>query len=149
VSDAVTRYAFAIDQADWEALGLVFADEVRLQMPHVDTGAPAISRSEFVELARQTVGGFEATHHLIPNHLVEVDGDTAVCKAYAHAWHSVPTERGVTDYCLVRGFYEFGLARTPDGWLIDRMVITFHGPPEGYMGVYEIARERLNSTRSS
>jgi hypothetical protein len=143
VSDAVTRYAFALDQADWEELGSVFADQVRLEMPHVDAGGSAISRSEFVELARQTVGGFEATHHLIPNHLVEVEGDQAVCKAYAHAWHSVPTDRGVTDYVLVRGFYEFGLARTPSGWLIDRMVITFHGPPEGYMGVYEIARERL------
>ena len=144
VSDAVTRYAFALDQANWEALGSVFAEEVHLEMPHVEAGAPAISCREFVELARQTVGGFEATHHLIPNHLVEVDGDRAVCKAYAHAWHSVPTDRGVADYVLVRGFYEFGLVRTPNGWLIDRMVITFHGPPEGYMGVYEIARARLN-----
>jgi hypothetical protein len=145
VSDAITRYAFALDQADWEALGAVFADEVRLEAPHVDVASPAISRQEFVELARQTVGGFEATHHLIPNHLVEVDGDTAICRAYAHAWHTVPTAPGVADYCLVRGFYEFGLVRTNDGWRINRMVISFHGRPDGYMGVYEIARQRLAS----
>jgi hypothetical protein len=148
VSDVVTRYAFALDQADWGAFDSIFADEVVLLAPHVKAES-RLARSDFVQLARDTVGGFEATHHLIPNHLVEVDGDSATCKAYAHAWHTVPTDPGVADYCLVRGFYEFGLVRTSDGWRIDRMVITFHGPPQGYMGVYEIARERSTASAAS
>jgi len=144
VSDVVTKYAFALDQCDWDSLASLFTDEIHLEMPHVKPASPRISRKEFVELARDTVGGFEATHHLIPNHLVEVASNRATCKAYAHAWHTVPTERGVADYCLVRGFYEFGLERTDVGWLIDRMIISFQGPVEGYMGVYEIARQRAD-----
>jgi hypothetical protein len=149
VSDVITRYAFTLDQRDWNALGLLFADVIHLEMPHVESASPTISRTEFVQLAFDTVGGFEATHHVIANHLVEVEGDQATCRAYAHAWHTVPTERGVTDYCLVRGFYEFGLERTERGWLINRMVIRFQGPVEGFMGVYDIARQRLASAAVS
>jgi hypothetical protein len=145
VSDVVSRYAFAVDLEDWEALGAILTDEVHLELTHVATDSPLHTRDQFVALARSTVAGFDATHHLIPNRLVTIDGDRASCKAYAHAWHNIPTEPGVADYALVRGFYEFGLCRTEGGWLIDRMVVTIQGPPDGYMGVYEIARKRLEA----
>ena len=105
-----------------------------------------MSREDLVQMIRETVSGFEATHHLIPNHLVTLDGDRATCKAYANAWHTVPTERGVADYCLVRGYYEWGLTRTPDGWRINRIVITLAGPADGYMGIYQIARQHVTGT---
>jgi hypothetical protein len=60
-----------------------------------------------------------------------------------------PTERGVADYCLVRGFYEFGLERTGDGWRINRMIITFQGPVEGYMGVDQVARQRAGPSTAA
>jgi hypothetical protein len=149
VSDVITRYAFAVDACDWDGLGSILADEIHLELPHIATDSPVHSRSEFVGLARDTVAGFEATHHLIPNHLVVVVGDDATCKAYAHAWHSVPTERGVADYCLIRGFYEFGLRRTEDGWRINRMIITTQGVHDGFMGVYQIARQRLEPSAAA
>lgn len=145
VSDVVSRYAFAVDEEDWDGLGAILTDEVHLELTHVPTQSPLHTREQFVALARSTVAGFDATHHLIPNRLVTVDGDRATCRAYAHAWHSIPTEPGVADYALVRGFYEFGLRRTDEGWRIDRMVVAIHGVPDGYMGVYDIARTRLEA----
>jgi SnoaL-like domain len=146
VSDAITRYAFALDRRDWDEFDAIFAEEVMVEMPHVPSGS-TVSRAEFKQLAIDTVGGFEATHHPIANHLVTVSGDTAECKCYASAWHSIPTDRGVTDYCLVRGFYDWRLTRTPEGWRIDGMKIEFHGPVEGYFGVYQLARERLQAAK--
>jgi hypothetical protein len=146
VSDVITRYAFAVDQHDWTGLTSIFADTVHLEVPHVDSPeSPLISRENLVQMIHDTVSGFEATHHLIPNRLVTISGDRASCKAYANAWHTIPTERGVADYCLVRGYYDWGLIRTPDGWRIDRLVITIAGPADGYMGLYQIARERVSA----
>jgi hypothetical protein len=142
VSDMITRYAFALDRCEWDEFDVIFADEVMVQMPHVSSGSQ-VSREEFKQMAIDTVGGFEATHHPIANHLVTISGDRAECKCYASAWHSIPTERGVTDYCLVRGFYDWGLKRTAEGWRIDRLTIEFHGPVEGYFGVYELAQQKL------
>jgi hypothetical protein len=142
VSDMITRYAFALDRCEWDEFDVIFADEVMVQMPHVPSGSE-VSREEFKQMAIDTVGGFEATHHPIANHLVTISGDRAECKCYASAWHSIPTERGVTDYCLVRGFYDWGLKRTAEGWRIDRLTIEFHGPVEGYFGVYQLAQQKL------
>jgi hypothetical protein len=142
VSDMITRYAFALDRCEWDDFDAIFADEVMVQMPHVPSGSQ-VSREEFKQMAIDTVGGFEATHHPIANHLVTISGDRAECKCYASAWHSIPTERGVTDYCLVRGFYDWGLKRTAEGWRIDRLTIEFHGPVEGYFGVYQLAQQKL------
>jgi hypothetical protein len=38
--------------------------------------------------------------------------------------------------------------RTPAGWRIDRMTIEFHGPVEGYFGVYQLAQERLRASKT-
>lgn len=145
VQELVSRYAHALDRCEWDELHAIFDDEVTVELPHVPSDAPAVSRADFIQMAVDTVGGFEATHHPITNHVVEIDGDTARCRCYAQAYHTVPTERGVTDYCVVRGFYDWGLRRTSGGWRIDRMKVEFHGPVEGYMGVYQVAKERANA----
>jgi len=144
VSEMITRYAFALDRREWDAFDSIFADEVLVELPHVRSGSK-VSRAEFKQMAFDTVGGFDATHHPIANHLVSVSGDEAECACYANAWHTLPTERGVTDYCLVRGFYLWGLERTSEGWRINRMKVEFHGPVEGYVGVYELAAARLKA----
>ena len=146
VSDMITRYAFALDRCAWDEFDSIFADEVSVELPHVPSGS-TVSRAEFKQMAIDTVGGFEATHHPIANHLVTISGDAAECKCYANAWHSIPTDRGVADYCLVRGFYDWGLSRTSAGWRIDRMKVEFHGPVEGYFGVYELARKKSKAAR--
>jgi SnoaL-like protein len=146
VIETISRYAFALDRRAWDEFDSIFADEVFTQMPHVPSGS-TVSRAEFKQMVVDVVGGFDATHHPITNHVVALSGDRAECRCYASAWHTLPTERGVTDYCLVRGFYLWGLERTGAGWRIDRMKIDFHGPVEGYFGVYQLAAERLKAGR--
>jgi hypothetical protein len=145
VSEMVSRYAHALDRQNWEAFHGIFDEEIKVELPHVPSDSPAVSREAFVQMVVDTVGGFEATHHPIANHVVTIDGDSATCLCYAQAYHTVPTERGIEDYCVVRGFYDWGLRRTADGWRINRMKVEFHGPVEGYMGVYQVAQERAKS----
>lgn len=143
VSDVIVKYAFALDQREWSELEAVYDDEILIDLPHLESDPYRVSRSELLDLIKAVVLGFDATHHLIPNHLITIDGDDAVCKAYAHAWHTVPTDRGVADFCLVRGFYDWGLRRTSSGWRINRMIVKAHGPVDGYVGVYKIAAARV------
>ena len=89
------------------------------------------------------MSGFDATHHLVSNRLVTLEGDAATCRAYATAWHMLEQD-GAQASCLVRGYYEFGLRRTAGGWLVDRLVITLAGA-EGDMGLYDVARERVTA----
>jgi hypothetical protein len=145
VVELVSRYAHALDRRQWDEFHSIFHDEIEFLVPHVPADAPAVSRDEFVKMVVDTVGGFEATHHPISNHVVTIDGDRAGCKCYAQAYHTVPTERGIEDYCVVRGFYDWGFRRTANGWRIDRMKVEFHGPVEGYMGVYGVAAERAKA----
>jgi hypothetical protein len=145
VSELVSRYAHALDRCNWDEFHSIFDEEVKVELPHVPTDAPALTRDEFVQTVVDTVGGFDATHHPITNHVVTLDGDTATCKCYAQAYHTLPTERGVTDYCVVRGFYDWGFRRTADGWRVNRMKVEFHGPVEGYMGVYQLAQARAKA----
>lgn len=146
VGDVVTRYAFAVDERDWTAFDDIFADEVHLVVPHVEQGKPVLARDEIVQLIRDTTSGFAATHHLVVNQLVKLDGDNARCKAYANAWHTLPTEPGVKDYVLVRGYYDFGLERTSAGWRVSELLITVAGA-EGYMGLYELAKAKTDGAR--
>lgn len=139
IGDIVTRYAFAVDQRDWTAFDDIFDDEVCLVVPHVPQDRPVMRQSELVQLIREAVSGFAATRHPVANQLVAVDGDTGTCKAYRNAWHTLPTDQGIADYCLVRGQYDWKLIRTKTGWRISEMVITFTHA-ERYMGLYELAK---------
>jgi 3-phenylpropionate/cinnamic acid dioxygenase small subunit len=147
ISDTLIRFAFAQDERDWPAFDTIFADEVVMDMSeHLGTPAETMTKAEMLDLLKATLTGFEATHHLIPNHLITVDGDRARCRAYANAYHMVPTEPGVADYCVVRALYDLGFVRVADGWRINAMAVKRTAPVEGYAGVYQVAAARVNGS---
>ncbi|MGW0313599.1 nuclear transport factor 2 family protein [Streptomyces flavidovirens] len=70
------------------------------------------------------LGGYDATQHLITNHLVDIEGDTAVCTAAFQATHRLATAHGSALWTL-GGTYRFGLVRTAGhGWRISSVVMT-------------------------
>lgn len=141
--DQVSRLAYAEDDKDYDAFRALFADTVYVDMRTLHGGeAQEISADELTERARHALDGFEYTQHSAANVLVTLDGDRAHVRANVTAYHHVPTEPGVADYCTVRVYWNLGFARTDGGWLIDRAVIVRDGPVEGYFGVYRIAAER-------
>lgn len=141
--DQVSRLAYAEDDKDYDAFRALFADTVYVDMRTLHGGeAQEISADELTERARRALDGFEYTQHSAANVLVTLDGDCAQVRANVTAYHHVPTEPGVDDYCTVRVYWNLGFVRTSAGWLIDRVVVVRDGPIQGYFGVYRIAAER-------
>ncbi|MEW9552354.1 nuclear transport factor 2 family protein [Nonomuraea sp. NPDC050783] len=124
VVEVCTRMAWHADRREWQALEAVFADEVRLDYTSLNGGEPAVlSPGQIVDAWRQVLGGFDATQHLIANHLVTLEGDTAVCTASFQATHRLTDPLGASLWTL-GGFYRFDLIRADGGWRISGVVMT-------------------------
>jgi hypothetical protein len=140
IEDVVARLAHTQDDKDFAGFRALFADRVRLAMSTQHGGPPRdLSGDELAELDRSTLAGFTSTQHMTSNVLTSIDGDTARCRASVLAYHHVPTEPGVADYCTQRNTWQLELRRTEQGWRITSWSLMQNGPAEGYLGVYQVA----------
>ena len=124
IVDATTRMATAADDRDWSGLRACFAGEIELDYTSLAGGAPErVAADELVARWRRTLGGFEATQHLVANHLVDLAGDEATCTASFQATHLLPTDHGAPLWTL-GGTYRYGLRRAEGGWRIHAVTMT-------------------------
>lgn len=116
LSDLVNGYARAVDARDWTALRAVFAD--RIEADFRDFAGREIFRGsaeDWVATIRATVGGMDATQHLMANHLHDIEGDDARVHSDVIAAHFLAAARGEREY-TVGGHYDWQFARQPAGW---------------------------------
>ena len=122
VFDLYVAYAAAIDGPDWERYRAVFADEISIDFSSF-THRPAqpMTPDEWVDGVRSLVEGFEATQHLLGNHVIGFDGeDTGHYTAYIQAQHWMSR----TSWYTIGGHYENRVARGSDGrWRLTAMTL--------------------------
>ncbi|MFJ8825327.1 nuclear transport factor 2 family protein [Streptomyces sp. NPDC102467] len=124
VAETCTRMAVHVDRREWKQLRDLFADKVLLDYTSLNGGEPVqLTPQEIVDAWAATLGGFDATQHLIANQLVEIDGDHAVCTASFQATHRLATAHGAPLWTL-GGAYRWELTRTGERWLIDTVLMT-------------------------
>ena len=124
VIETCTRMAHHADRREWDRLVEIFADEVRLDYTSLQGGEPAtVAREQLVDGWREALGGLAATQHLITNHLVEVDGERAVCLADFQATHLYPNPHGDPSWTL-GGRYRFELRRLGSAWRLAALTMT-------------------------
>jgi hypothetical protein len=124
VIEVCTRMAWHTDQREWDLLPEIFADQVRLDYTSLNGGEPAdLTPDQIVAAWSGVLGGFEATQHLITNHLVTLSGETAVCTAAFQATHRLANPFGGPLWTL-GGTYRFDLRRTDGIWRITGVVMT-------------------------
>jgi hypothetical protein len=105
----LSRCAAAFDQRDWAALDEVFTDDA--------TAYGATGRDGVVATVRTFLGGCGPSQHLLGNHQITVDGDTARSTCKARVLHVGAGDRAELTYeCC--GNYRDELVRTQDGWRI-------------------------------
>lgn len=124
IIETCTRMAWHADQREWDRLETVFADKVTLDYTSLNGGEPAVlTPRQIIDAWSAALGGYDATQHLITNHLVDTDGDRAVCTAAFQATHRLATPHGSPLWTL-GGTYRFDLTRTTAGWRITAVVMT-------------------------
>lgn len=122
VSDVLHRYATAIDTKNFDLLNQVFDERVATDFTSFGGKKVEVTRGEWIDAVRRTVGGLDATQHLTANHVHEIAGDRAHLTAYIQAMHHLNGARGEPDY-VIGGTYEIDLVRRAAGWRISRYSI--------------------------
>lgn len=142
IRDTVNGYATGIDLRLWDRYRECFAPEIEVDFESW-SGAPAqtVSADGWVAGVKLGLSGFAATQHIITNHEIELDGDTAGCQANVQAQHYLPNDR-CEDTFTLGGYYTHRLIRTAEGWRIRncRLTVTW---TRGDRALFDLAGQRL------
>src|SRR5687767_11421088 len=80
----VHRYAFALDNRDWELWQSLFVDDVLIDLSDYEPEPPPrrMPTAAHVPYLRRLFLGFDATQHFIGTHRTSIDGDDATVIAH-------------------------------------------------------------------
>jgi len=106
-------YCRALDTKDFELLRGVFLLEATADL---SSGTELIGFDAIKGRIETALDRFDETQHLVGNHEVTIDGDTATHRCYLQAQH-VKRGADASNY-LIGGRYEDHLVRTEVGWRI-------------------------------
>lgn len=114
IANLISSYAFRNDDADFAALGELFADAV-----FTLDGTTARGRDEVESVARAMVevgdDGRSTTTHEITNVVIEVDDEAGTAKALGY-WTLYRTVAGAPRIALLSGRYLDRFRRGEQGW---------------------------------
>jgi hypothetical protein len=106
------------DRRDWSAVRRCFADSVHFDMTSLAGGSPTnLTPGQITEAWAAGLEPIEHVHHQVGNLQISVDGGAATAFCYGIALHYRTTRSGDNVRRFV-GSYDFGLQRTPRGWVI-------------------------------
>jgi hypothetical protein len=114
IDDLLTRYAMAVDAADWELLDTVFTPDARID--YTSAGGIAGDRAQIKEWLALALAAFPIRQHLVGNKAVTIDGDTAAVRAYFFNPMYLQGPDGTQRYAPGGGYYNHSLVRTSEGW---------------------------------
>ncbi len=119
IIDVTIAYTWALDTKNIDELRNVFLPDATAML----RGVPC----EGVEAIIARIGGsvlrLDRSQHLIGNHQVRIDGDTATCRCQLQSQHVLYGTEGGENY-IVGGHYEDQLVRTAHGWRIAHRTMT-------------------------
>lgn len=117
IIDLTIEYCWTLDSHVYDGLANVFAANATALLGEELDGLEQITARVDRALTK-----LDASHHLVANHQVHIDGDTATCRCYFQAQHVRSGMEGGETY-IVAGRYLDALSRTSDGWRITRRVL--------------------------
>lgn len=124
IIDVVNGVAIYADQHQWERLRDLYADQVDIDYTSFVGGEPArVSANDLIAGWRTGLGRYRATQHLLGNHRVTVDGESASALVYVQATHWLPQPDGDSTW-TVHGYYDYTLQQIEGRWRITRHVFT-------------------------
>jgi hypothetical protein len=119
IINLAVAYTWALDTMQLDDLRAVFATDATADL----NGVHCEGQDAIIDRIRRPLSTLDVTQHLVGNHQVQVDGDTATHRCHLQSQH---VKRGTPggDNFRIGGIYEDRLARTPDGWRITHRTLT-------------------------
>ena len=100
IMDLAARYMRALDRLDQTLLEAQFWDDARLCYG-IFEGGPR----EFCAFCMEALAEHDRNHHMLGQHLVEIDGDEAYGEVYYQAYHRLTDEHGAKRDLVIAGRY--------------------------------------------
>ncbi len=120
VSETIFRYHRSFDLKDWESCRGFFTDTIEVETTGMEGSVATVqnfARDRMVKILQRMGAPDTASQHYSGNHIVEINGDDAVCIASSMARTCKPQD-GKQAVSFTGGWYTFNLVRTPQGWKI-------------------------------
>ncbi len=127
ITDLVHCYATGVDTRNWRLFRSIFTDEIEVWLGGAAAGAGPLKRvnaDTFTERVSRVIGRFAVTQHVLSNHRITVQGDTATCSVYMQARHFPQPEEASQAVWDIGGYYTHHLTRTSEGWKIAQYTLT-------------------------
>ena len=113
IIDLTIAYTWIIDHGPREKLQEVFTEDAVfiIDTRHLN------GIDEIRGKIERTLGGLSASHHIVSNHQVSIDENTATSRCYLHAQHTLSGTEGGDNYVMA-GRYIDKLIRVDNKWRI-------------------------------
>lgn len=113
IIDLTIAYTWALDTKQFDELRTIFAPDAT-GMLH---GVKCDDADAIIARISGALTRLDASQHLIGNHQVIIDGDTATCRCQLHSQHVKRGTEGGDNY-IIGGTYYDRFVRTAEGWRI-------------------------------
>jgi 3-phenylpropionate/cinnamic acid dioxygenase small subunit len=116
----LTRYVWAIDTKDWDALDGVFTPDA--EVDYSSSGGVTGPISEAKPWLANMLAAFPMTQHMLTNVDISLDGDRATARSACYNPMGAATRGGALHHFFLGIEYHDELVRSDDGWRIARRV---------------------------
>lgn len=113
INDAVQRYMRGLDRLDPELQRSAFHPDAV-----IDCGLMRGGVGAFVTFSQDLLAGMDATHHMLGQVCIELDGETARGECYFQAWHRTKDVEGGVRDLFIAGRYIDEYALRAGQWRI-------------------------------
>ncbi len=111
IMDLAAHYMRALDRLDQALLEAQFWPDARLDYGIFQGGA-----REFAGFCMDALAGHDRNHHMLGQHLIEIEGDEAHGEVYYQAWHRTTDEHGAKRDLVIAGRYVERCERRDGVW---------------------------------
>ena len=139
ITELINSFGMSIDLRDWESFRHLFTEQVEFDYSSIGEITGNLRADDIVQTASKDLEGFQATQHLISNHLIAIENDTAACKAHVRAMHLLP-DQGKESLLEMGGYYTAKLIRINANWKITGWKFTVLWSC-GDLELFELARQ--------
>jgi hypothetical protein len=119
IGDLVVNLLSRIDAREYAAIAAMFTEDGVIELPFA-----SYRPAELAEISERLFAPFEATHHMMGNLAIEIDGDLARSRQYLYATH-VPDAEDPSVHADVGGWYDFRYRRVGGAWKLTHYELTF------------------------